>query len=42
VLVASVLSFFSIPFFGHLSDRIGRKNMYMIGAVVTGVFRRAL
>src|SRR5262247_2463007 len=38
VLTASVLSFFSIPFFGHLSDRIGRKNMYMIGAVVTGVF----
>ena len=38
VLAASVLSFFSIPFFGHLSDRIGRKNMYLIGAVVTGVF----
>src|SRR5204862_7664936 len=38
VLTASLLSFFSIPFFGHLSDRIGRKNMYMIGAVVTGVF----
>lgn len=38
VLAASVLSFFSIPFFGHLSDRIGRKNMYIIGAVVTGVF----
>ena len=38
VLAASVLSFFSIPFFGHLSDRIGRKNMYMIGTVVTGVF----
>ena len=38
VLAASVLSFFSIPFFGHLSDRIGRKNMYMIGAIVTGVF----
>jgi metabolite-proton symporter len=38
VLAASVLSLFSIPFFGHLSDRIGRKNMYMIGAVVTGVF----
>ena len=32
VLAASVLSFFSVPFFGHLSDRIGRKNMYMIGA----------
>jgi metabolite-proton symporter len=38
VLAASVLSFFSIPYFGHLSDRIGRKKMYMIGAAVTGVF----
>jgi len=38
VLSASLLSFVSIPFFGHLSDRIGRKNMYMIGAVATGVF----
>src|SRR4029078_2547410 len=38
VLAASILSFFSIPFFGHVSDRIGRKNMYIIGAIVTGVF----
>jgi MFS family permease len=38
VLVASVLSFFSIPIFGHLSDRIGRKRMYMIGAAAVGVF----
>ena len=38
VLAASLLSFVSIPFFGHLSDHIGRKNMYMIGAAVTGVF----
>jgi metabolite-proton symporter len=38
VLAASVLSFVSIPVFGHLSDKIGRKNMYMIGAAVTGVF----
>jgi metabolite-proton symporter len=38
VLSASVLSFVSIPFFGHLSDHIGRKNMYMIGAATTGVF----
>jgi metabolite-proton symporter len=38
VLAASVLSFVSIPVFGHLSDQIGRKNMYMIGAVATGVF----
>jgi metabolite-proton symporter len=38
VLAASVLSFVSIPVFGHLSDQIGRKTMYMIGAAVTGVF----
>jgi len=38
VLAASVLSFVSIPLFGHVSDQIGRKNMYLIGAVVTGVF----
>jgi metabolite-proton symporter len=38
VLAASMLSFISIPLFGHLSDLIGRKNMYMIGAVTTGVF----
>jgi len=38
VLAASILSFLSIPFFGHVSDRIGRKTMYMIGALVTGVF----
>ncbi len=38
VLVASVLSFVSIPLFGHISDRIGRKNMYLIGAATVGVF----
>jgi MFS family permease len=38
VLTASVLSFFTIPFSGYLSDRIGRKRMYMIGAALTGVF----
>jgi metabolite-proton symporter len=38
VLSASLLSFFSIPFFGHLSDRIGRKKVYLIGAVLTGIF----
>jgi metabolite-proton symporter len=38
VLTASVLSFFTIPFSGYLSDRIGRKRMYMIGAAFTGVF----
>ena len=38
VLTASVLSFFSIPFSGYVSDRIGRKRMYMLGAIATGVF----
>jgi len=38
VLCASVLSFVSIPLSGHISDRIGRKRMYIIGAIVTGVF----
>jgi metabolite-proton symporter len=38
VLVASVVSFISIPLSGHISDRIGRRKMYMIGAVVMGLF----
>jgi metabolite-proton symporter len=38
VLAASVVSFVSIPLFGHISDRIGRKTMYMLGAVTVGVF----
>ena len=38
VLVASIVSFFTIPYCGHLSDRIGRKKMYMLGAAVMAVF----
>jgi len=38
VLSASVVSFVSIPLFGHISDLIGRTRMYMLGAVATGVF----
>jgi len=38
VLAASVVSFVSIPLFGHISDRFGRKNIYMLGAVTVGIF----
>ena len=38
VMTASVVSFVSIPLFGHISDRIGRKKMYMLGAATVGVF----
>ena len=38
VMCGSALSFVSIPLFGHLSDRFGRKRIYMLGAVVTGVY----
>ena len=38
VLAAAVVSFFSIPLAGHISDRIGRRRMYLIGVAVTGVF----
>ena len=38
VLVASLVSFVTIPLSGHISDRIGRKKMYLIGVVATGLF----
>src|SRR5882757_7681498 len=38
VLVQAVLGFLWVTVAGHLSDRIGRKRMYMIGCVVMAVF----
>ena len=38
VLAASLVSFVSIPLSGHISDRIGRRKMYVLGALVMGVF----
>ena len=38
VLVATAVSGITTPLAGHISDRIGRKKMYLIGAVTTGVF----
>jgi metabolite-proton symporter len=38
VLVASCVSFITIPLSGHISDRIGRRKMYLIGAAAVGLF----
>lgn len=38
VLVASCVSFITIPLSGHISDRIGRRKMYLIGAATVGLF----
>ena len=38
VLAATCLSAFAIPFSGYMSDRIGRKRMYIIGCVSMAVW----
>jgi metabolite-proton symporter len=38
VMAAAAVSFITIPLSGHISDRIGRRKMYLIGAAVTGLF----
>jgi len=38
VLVSSCIGFVAIPLSGHISDRIGRRNMFLIGTVATGLF----
>ncbi|WP_369055889.1 MFS transporter [Kineococcus terrestris] len=38
VLVASVVSLAATPLWGRLSDRVGRKPVYLFGAVLTAVF----
>ena len=37
VIAFAVLELFTIPLAGHLSDRIGRKRMYLVGAVINFV-----
>jgi metabolite-proton symporter len=38
VMAAACVSFVTIPLSGHISDKIGRKNMYLIGVVTMGLF----
>ncbi len=38
LLTATVISFPMTPFAGHLSDRFGRKRIYMLGALATGLY----
>ncbi len=38
VLTAAAVEFVTIPLSGHISDRIGRRRMYLIGVAVTGLF----
>jgi MFS family permease len=37
-LIAAAVEFVLVPYFGHLSDSVGRKRIYMIGAAVMGVW----
>ena len=38
LITAGLVSLVTIPLAGHLSDRFGRKRIYLIGSVLTGIF----
>jgi MFS family permease len=38
LLVAHAVHFFVIPLFGSLTDRFGRRPVYFVGAVATGLW----
>jgi MFS family permease len=38
LICAGLISFISIPLAGALSDRFGRKRVYIIGSVLTGIY----
>ena len=37
-IIAAAIGLFSVPFFGHLSDRFGRRLIYGVGVVCTGLY----
>jgi MFS family permease len=38
LIAAGLVSLVTIPLAGHLSDQFGRKRIYLIGSVLTGIF----
>ena len=38
ILVGACVSFVTIPLSGHISDKIGRKKMYLIGSAAVGIY----
>jgi MFS family permease len=38
VVVGAAVSLFAVPFWGFVSDRVGRKRIYLIGVAAMGVF----
>ena len=42
VLIASAVHLVTIPLWGHLSDRIGRRPVYLFGAAGIGLWLWAL
>jgi metabolite-proton symporter len=38
ILIAATIGLISVPVFGHLSDRFGRRRVYGTGIVLTGLF----
>ena len=38
ILIGAALELLAIPFFGALSDRVGRRPVYLFGAITTAVF----